>query len=581
MTTTEALSSVGTSLLVPLTDPASRIWWPALLASLVVIAVFNRTPLLVALKHPSTRLDVQLYLGRRLLWTLRGAMGLGGAWLLATHAVRGLDARFGVLEAPDWPAWLVVGLYTAVLFVGWDFSRFVLHYLAHRVGWIWAFHQVHHSAEVLTPLTFHRNHPVESALYELRGVLATGSITAVFFYVFRERAEPWQLLGIPAIGLFLNIILGNLRHSHVWLRFPPAVERWFLSPAQHQIHHTPEDAHKNMGTWLAIWDRLAGTLVLSGEPRERFGLPEGERNHGDNLISAWLGPFRALLPLLLLAMLVPGLARADEDHDEEFGLTIIVEGERGTPRVAGSAHVVGEEDLEALEQDNIERVLEGVPGVTTRSEDGFGLRPNIGMRGANSDRSAKVTLMEDGVLFAPAPYAAPSAYYFPMSTRLVGVEVFKGPAATRHGPNTVGGAINLRTRAVPDDVDARVDLAAGLYGTTKVHAYGGFSSGRAGLLVEAVNLRSEGFKELDGGGPTGFDKNEAMVKGFFEPSASHRLELKLGYSDEVSHETYLGLTASDLEASPYRRYAASGAGLMDLSRTQVELAWHAEPSSAF
>jgi outer membrane receptor for Fe3+-dicitrate len=121
----------------------------------------------------------------------------------------------------------------------------------------------------------------------------------------------------------------------------------------------------------------------------------------------------------------------------------------GTPRVAGSAHRVDEETLERFEYDNVERVLAEVPGVSTRGEDGYGLRPNIGMRGASSDRSAKVTLMEDGVLFAPAPYAAPAAYYFPMSTRLVGVEVFKGPAATRFGPQTVGGAINLLTRRVP------------------------------------------------------------------------------------------------------------------------------------
>ena len=107
-------------------------------------------------------------------------------------------------------------------------------------------------------------------------------------------------------------------------------------------------------------------------------------------------------------------------------VTIIGQGEKLT-RVSGSAHVVDKEALEEQAYEDVHRVLKQVPGVYVRDEDGQGLRPNIGLRGANSDRSAKVTLMEDGVLMAPAPYAAPAAYYFPITSRLVGVEVFKGP----------------------------------------------------------------------------------------------------------------------------------------------------------
>ncbi|MEM9696046.1 MAG: TonB-dependent receptor plug domain-containing protein [Myxococcota bacterium] len=93
---------------------------------------------------------------------------------------------------------------------------------------------------------------------------------------------------------------------------------------------------------------------------------------------------------------------------------------RTTKRVAGSAHKVDEEELERREDDNAHRILARVPGVYVRGEDGYGLRPNIGLRGGNSDRSSKVTLMEDGVLLGPAPYSAPAAYYFPLMTRMVG-----------------------------------------------------------------------------------------------------------------------------------------------------------------
>ena len=110
-----------------------------------------------------------------------------------------------------------------------------------------------------------------------------------------------------------------------------------------------------------------------------------------------------------------------------------------------------EEELEAQNYDDVHRVLKQVPGVYVRDEDGLGLRPNIGLRGANSDRSAKVTLMEDGVLMAPAPYSAPAAYYFPLTTRLTAVEVFKGPASIQYGPQTIGGALNMSDEVYPSE----------------------------------------------------------------------------------------------------------------------------------
>ncbi|MEL6349945.1 MAG: TonB-dependent receptor, partial [Myxococcota bacterium] len=226
-----------------------------------------------------------------------------------------------------------------------------------------------------------------------------------------------------------------------------------------------------------------------------------------------------------------------------------------------------------------------VPGVTVRGEDGFGLRPNIGIRGANSDRSAKVTLTEDGVLLGPAPYAAPAAYYFPMVTRMVGVEVFKGPAAIRFGPQTVGGAVNLLTRPIPQGYAHRLDVAAGLYQTRKVHGWSGYGTGRGGILVEGVHLRTGGFKELDGGDPdggdTGFDRTEAMVKGRLGLSERHQLTLKLGYANETSNETYLGLSAADYDANPYRRYAASQRARMLWDRTQAELGWNVRVDRTF
>ncbi len=271
-------------------------------------------------------------------------------------------------------------------------------------------------------------------------------------------------------------------------------------------------------------------------------------------------------------------SQVDADDD---AMVVIVQTDGRVPRAAGSAWVVDEKELEQFEYDDLHRVLSRVPGVYLRGEEGFGLRPNIGIRGANSDRSSRVTLMEDGVLFAPGPYAAPAAYYVPMTTRMVGVEVFKGPAATRFGPSTVGGAINLRTRSVPTDgATAMADVAYGMRNTLKVHGVVGVGDARKGILVEGVHLGTDGFKQLDGGGPTGFERSEAMLKARLandpDRTVRHRVELKLGVAHEQSNETYLGLTEDDFEESPWRRYAATARDRMQWIRSQAQLSWQVD-----
>ncbi|MCB9673573.1 MAG: TonB-dependent receptor [Alphaproteobacteria bacterium] len=295
---------------------------------------------------------------------------------------------------------------------------------------------------------------------------------------------------------------------------------------------------------------------------------------------------RALLrsPILLL-LAAPAWADPGELDEAEADDTVIVYEPDGTPRVAGSANVVTEEELERFEYDDIGRVLSATPGVYVRGEDGFGLRPNIGLRGANSDRSAKITLLEDGVPLTPAPYAAPAAYYFPMATRMVGVEVFKGPAAIQHGPQTVGGAINLLTRRVPlGGPDGMVDFAYGMRNTAKLHAWAGTGTERAGIVAEVTHLGTDGFKHLPDGGPTGFQRTDLMLKARVasDPALAtrHALTLKLGWGQEHSHETYLGLHVDDYADDPYQRYAASALDDMQWRRTQVEATWQLDLSRA-
>lgn len=244
-------------------------------------------------------------------------------------------------------------------------------------------------------------------------------------------------------------------------------------------------------------------------------------------------------------------------------------------RVAGSAQIIGREELERLETNDINRVLQQVPGAYVREEEGFGNRPNIGFRGVNSDRSSKVTLMEDGVLIAPSPYSAPQAYFFPAMTRMVGVDVFKGPAAIRFGPNTIGGALNLRTREIPIGLQGDLDVALGNYGYGKGHGVISWGDEQFGVLLEGVRWGSTGYKQLADGADTGFTRNEFMLKARAATDPSARLrtgfELKLAYGDERSNESYIGIADVDFRENPYQRYPASQRDLFTGGRTQLQL----------
>lgn len=284
-----------------------------------------------------------------------------------------------------------------------------------------------------------------------------------------------------------------------------------------------------------------------------------------------------------LGAFVAGNIHAQQSTSEAAVEVIQIFGDQAALETAtGSAYVLSSEDLEQFEYDDIHRILRSIPGVYIREEDGFGLRPNIGLRGATTERSSKVALMEDSILLAPAPYAAPAAYFFPMMTRMQKVEVFKGPSAIRYGPNTVGGAINLISSDIDADGTGEIDLAVGELGYRKAHGKISHSLYGFDAMVEGVHIGSDGFKELDSGGDTGFQKNEVIAKVAYEIDNAEnyqRWEFKYGYADEVSDETYLGLTDADFVANPNRRYIASELDELDWEHFQYSLSHFIELSN--
>ena len=282
--------------------------------------------------------------------------------------------------------------------------------------------------------------------------------------------------------------------------------------------------------------------------------------------------YRARCVLLATTAMVVGnplAAEGDAAATPEIEEVVVIGSRAQADTVAGSGTVVDQEALERFDYVDLNQVLSAVPGVYLREEDGFGLRPNIGIRGAAPERSQKIAMMEDGVLIAPAPYSAPAAYYVPNVSRIHAVEVLKGPAAIPHGPHTVGGAVNFVTRPVPDRSLAELDLSAGNHGFHKVQGAYGRRVGTSAYLLEAMRYGSSGFKDLDGGGDTGFARHTLDAKWRWEPAGERerRLVVKLGYADEDSDETYLGLTDADFDRDPVRRYRASQLGHFESEHT--------------
>ena len=172
--------------------------------------------------------------------------------------------------------------------------------------------------------------------------------------------------------------------------------------------------------------------------------------------------------------------------------------------VPGSGTLFDQEQLDREDHIDLHQILSAAPGVYVREEDGFGLRPNIGIRGATTDRSQKLTIMEDGVLIGPAPYSAPAAYYVPNAARIDAIEVLKGPATVKYGPQTVGGAINFVTRKVPEATLGEIDLGLGSHGYRKAQGAVAFPIGEIDVLLDAMTYGSDGFKELESSDNTGF-----------------------------------------------------------------------------
>ncbi len=221
----------------------------------------------------------------------------------------------------------------------------------------------------------------------------------------------------------------------------------------------------------------------------------------------------------------------------------------GTPenlkRIPGSVDIIDKETLAASHVFNFSEALRKASGINVRDEEGFGLRPNIGIRGLNPTRSSKVLLLEDGIPVTFAPYGDNASYYHPPVERYESIEVLKGSGQIAYGPMTVGGVINYITPPPPAKPGGSVTLLGGnrdyLNG---IFNYGG-TWDRTGLLVGYMRKQGEGGRENTRSG-----LNDFNLKALTTLTPRQTLTFKGNFYGEDSNVTYSGLREAEYRANP-------------------------------
>ena len=289
--------------------PQTRLYWLYLLTAVAIAygvyrrsdrARFSRFVEFVVPKtvylHRSALVDYRYFVVNHISFVFLIAPLLLSASAVGTFTRRALESFAGPL--PGEPAGITtLALYTVCLALAYDFGIFIVHYAMHRFPTLWEFHKVHHSAEVLTPVTVYRVHPLEDLLYGATTGAATGLVHGIFAFALGGGITVVTVLNVDA-ALFAFYLLGyNLRHSHIWLAYPDWLSRILISPAQHQIHHSihPRHLDKNMGFMFAMWDAMMNTLYVP-ERREDlvFGLGDGKPDDYNGVLALYVVPFRKI-----------------------------------------------------------------------------------------------------------------------------------------------------------------------------------------------------------------------------------------------------------------------------------------------
>jgi sterol desaturase/sphingolipid hydroxylase (fatty acid hydroxylase superfamily) len=238
----------------------------------IVRAIFSKKIIIA----PSTKADIGYFLINT--FALGGLIGWAA---LSTQSVAALvlaelKTHFGARDPVAAPELFLRASITLMLFLAYEFGYWLDHYLKHRIPALWEFHKTHHTAQRLTPLTVWRVHPIDTLVFGNILAIVIGLVAGVGTYLLGEETSPYVIDGVNVVLVAFVYAYVHLQHSQFWIPFPGALGRIFMSPAHHQIHHSIDPAHfnSNLGSCLAIWDWIFGTLRVpqTQSPHLKFGV---------------------------------------------------------------------------------------------------------------------------------------------------------------------------------------------------------------------------------------------------------------------------------------------------------------------
>lgn len=238
----------------------------------------------------STKADIGLFLlnqlaaGALIGWALLAATQVGAVTRTA------LITALGAPTPTPLPGAAVSVIATGALFLAYEVAYWLDHYTSHKIPFFWAFHKAHHTAEVLTPLTAYRVHPVDSLKFGNISALVIGATLGALAWAFGGPVHGYAVNGTNIVLLAFIYSIVHLQHSQFWIATTGVWGRILLSPAHHQIHHSDNPQHfdRNFGSTLAVWDWLAGTLHTPGAKREPICFGAGGAVHRPHSVTGTL-----------------------------------------------------------------------------------------------------------------------------------------------------------------------------------------------------------------------------------------------------------------------------------------------------
>lgn len=235
------------------------------------------------MRHASNQADIFYLFFNVFMFSVLFSWAIFSYQFVSNGIIAGLVALAGPVTPSTLPLYVSRSIITVMLFLAYELGYWFNHWLSHKVPLLWEFHKVHHTAEVLTPLTNFRVHPIYGWIFANILAVSTATANGVGNYMFGDTAYQYALSDTNIILVLFIHAYVHLQHTHMWISFRGALGRILVSPAHHQLHHSanPKHFNKNYGSCLALWDWMFGTLYVPAKQREPlvFGVTDHQNAH--------------------------------------------------------------------------------------------------------------------------------------------------------------------------------------------------------------------------------------------------------------------------------------------------------------